>query len=91
MEILANVLMDDDSSQLLEILETVEELLKNNTAFWSSPQLAQSLFRKLFMLIKSDRKEVRLKISKDDRKQILFFSDIVCIRCPEQQSPPQLA
>jgi hypothetical protein len=72
-DILDNVLMDEDNNPILEILETVEELLKNNTGFWSSPQLAQSLFNKLFMLIKCDRKEVRLKITKKDRKQILFF------------------
>jgi hypothetical protein len=83
--------VDDDNTQLLEILETVEKLIKNNTGLWSSRQWAQSLFNKLFVLIKSDRKEVRLKLTKDNFIQLLFFSDIFCIRCPEQQSPPQLA
>ena len=66
--------MDDDSNKLLEIMEKVEELLEDNIALWSSPHLTQLLFEKLFLLIKCDRKEVRLKTTKDDRKQILFFS-----------------
>ena len=51
--------MDDDNNQLIEQLEIVEELLENNTGFWSSARLTQLLFDKLFMLIKCDRKEVR--------------------------------
>ena len=57
------MLVNDNNNQILEILETVEELLENNTGYWSSPQMTKLLFNKLFLLIKSDRKEVRLKIT----------------------------
>ena len=66
--------MNDDSNQLLEILETVEELLENNTGYWSSPQMTKLLFDKLFMLIKCDRKEVRLKITKISENKLFFLS-----------------
>ena len=66
--------MDDDSNQLLEILEKVEELLENNTGYWSSPQMTKLLFDKLFMLIKCDRKEVRLKITKISENKLSFLS-----------------
>ena len=66
--------MNDDCNQLLEILEKVEELLENNTGYWSSPQMTKLLFNKLFMLIKCDRKEVRLKITKISENKLSFLS-----------------
>ena len=66
--------MNDDSNQLLEILETVEELLENNIGYWSSPQMTKLLFDKLFMLIKCDRKEVRLKITIISENKLSFLS-----------------
>ena len=61
-EILENVFMDDDSNQLLEILDTVDEILDNNACYWSSPQLTHLLFDKLFLLIKCDRKELKVSL-----------------------------
>ena len=66
--------MDDDNNQLIDKLETVEELLENNIGYWSSPQMTKLLFNKLFMLIKCDRKEVRLKITKISENKLSFLS-----------------
>ena len=51
----------NDSEKQLEILDTVEEILADNIIISSDPELAQLFLSKLFMLIRSDEKQVREK------------------------------
>ena len=60
LEILEKAIINNDSNKQLEILEAVDEILVDNIILLSFPQLAQLLYNKLFMLIKSDEKKVRV-------------------------------
>ena len=62
LDILEQAIGDDDLKKQLEIIEALDDILKDDMIISTFPQLIQLLFTKLFMLIKSDNKEVRVEI-----------------------------
>jgi len=58
LEILEEAMDKSDTKKQLEILEAVEDILADNIIISSDPELAQLFLSKLFMLIRSDEKQV---------------------------------
>jgi len=58
LEILEGAMDKNDTKKQLEILEAVEDILADNIIISSDPELAQLFLSKLFMLIRSDEKQV---------------------------------
>ena len=63
-EILDDALMDEDSGKQFEMLDAIKDILEHNTVSQASPRLTQLFLEKLFILIKSDSKEVTIKVPK---------------------------
>ena len=60
-EILDDALMENESGKQLEMLDAIKDILEHNPVFQASPRLTKQFLEKLFMIIKSDSKEVMIK------------------------------